>query len=48
MVNITNAQFFILSLLWDELALDVIELPDVYTFKARLKRLNAVYNDPLV
>ena len=26
---------------------DVIELPDICTFKARLKRLNAVFNDPL-
>ena len=33
--------------LWDNLALDDIDLPDIYTFKARLKRLNRIYVDPI-
>ena len=33
--------------LWDELSHEVIELPDIFTFKARLKRLNSRYLDPL-
>ena len=43
-----KSPYFVGAKLWDELALDVIELPDVYSFKARLKCLNAFYNDPLV
>ena len=33
--------------LWDIFALENIELPDIFTFKARLKRLNRVYVDPI-
>ena len=32
---------------WDNLALDDVELPDIFTIKARLKRLNSVYADLL-
>ena len=31
--------------LWDSLSDHTIELPDIFTFKARLKRMNRVYVD---
>ena len=33
--------------LWDSLALESIELPDIYSFKAGIKRLNRQYVDSL-
>ena len=41
--------FFIGTKHWDALSIDVIELPDIFTFKAKLQRLkcNIVYDDPL-
>ena len=33
--------------LWDALPNDVIELPDIFTYKAMLKRMNRVYVDLL-
>ena len=32
---------------WDNLPLDVVELPDIFSFKIKLKRLNSVYVDLL-
>ena len=32
---------------WDNLPLDVVELPDIFSFKTKLKRLNSVYVDLL-
>ena len=34
-----RSPYFVGAKLWDTLPLDVIELPDVYSFKARLKRI---------
>ena len=42
-----NSPYFVGAKLWDSLPVDVINLPDIYTFKITLKRLNAVFNDPL-
>ena len=41
--------FFIETKHWDTLSIDVIELPDIFTFNAKLQRLkcNIVYDDPL-
>ena len=38
---------FVGAKLWDSLTLDSIELPDIYTFKARFKRLDSVCIDRL-
>ena len=35
------------SKLWDNLPIDVIELPDIFAFKTRLKRNNRKYVDLL-
>ena len=42
-----RSPYFVGAKLWDSLSLDTIDLPDIYTFKARLKRLNPVYVDLL-
>ena len=39
--------YFVGARLWDNLPVEVIELPDIYMFKSRLKRLNNVYTDLL-
>ena len=40
-----RSPYFVGSKLWDNLTIDIIELPDIYAFKARLKRLNNSYVD---
>ena len=42
-----QSPYFVGSKLWDGLPTDVIELPDMFSFKARIKRMNCVFNDPL-
>ena len=42
-----RSPYFVGSKLWNDLTLDTIDLPDVFTFKARLKRLNREYVDLL-
>ena len=42
-----RSPYFVGSKLWYKLPNDVINLPDIFSFKARLKRLNVVFNDPL-
>ena len=42
-----RSPYFVGAKLWDKLSLDTIELPDIFTFKARLKRQNIVYRDLL-
>ena len=39
--------YFVESKLWDTLPLDIIEMPDVFSFKARLIRMNINYVDLL-
>ena len=38
-----RSPYFSGAKLWDDLPVGIIELPDVYIFKARMKSLNAVY-----
>ena len=42
-----RSPYFVGAKLWDNLTVDTIELPDVFSFKARLKRLNNEYVDLL-
>ena len=42
-----RSPYFIGTKLWNLLPNDVIDLPDIFTFETRLKRMNAVLNDPL-
>ena len=42
-----RSPYFQGSKLCDKLAVEDIELPDIFTFKSRLKRLNRAYVDPL-
>ena len=39
--------YFVVSNLWDTLSLETIDLPDNYSFKTRIKRLNCQYVDLL-
>ena len=42
-----RSPYFVGAKLWDKLTIDTIELSDIISFKARLKRLNNVYIDLL-
>ena len=42
-----RSPYFVGCNLWDSLALDIIEMPDIVSFKTRLKRLNQHYVDLL-
>ena len=42
-----HSPYFVGAKLWDNLTVDTIELPDVFSFKARLNRLNNEYVDLL-
>ena len=42
-----RSPYFIGAKLWDALPVDNIELPDIFLFKNRLKRLNKAYVDLL-
>ena len=42
-----RSPYFLGSKLWDKLPLDYIELPDMFSFKKRLKAMNRVYVDLL-
>ena len=42
-----RSPYFVGAKLWDTLSLHDIDLPDIYAFKSRLKRLNRVYLDLL-
>ena len=43
-----RSPYFVGAKLWDDLSVADIELPDIFLFKARLKRLNNVYKDLLL
>ena len=45
--NCPTGVMVLVVLVVNSLSLDTIDLPDIYTFKARLKRLNPVYLDLL-
>ena len=42
-----HSPYFLGSKMWDELPVDIIELPDNYLFKKRLKGMNRTYVDLL-
>ena len=42
-----RSPYFFGAKLWDDLSIADIELPDIFSFKKRLKRLNHVYKDLL-
>ena len=42
-----RSPYFFVAKLWDDLSIADIELPDIFSFKKRLKRLNHVYKDLL-
>ena len=42
-----RSPYFVGSKLWDLLPREIIEIPDIYSFKMRLKRLNKTYVDLL-
>ena len=42
-----RSPYFVGAKLWESLPGDVVDLPDIFSFKARLKRLNAKFDDPL-
>ena len=42
-----RSPYFIGVKLWDSLTVDTIELPDIFSFKARLKSYNRQYVDLL-
>ena len=43
----TLSPYFVGAKLWDSLNLSIIELPDIFSFKKRLKDMNKVYGDLL-
>ena len=42
-----RSPYFVGSNLWDAFSVNDIELPDVFEFKSRLKKMNRVYVDLL-
>ena len=42
-----QSPYFVGAKLWDSLTLSIIELPDISSFKKRLKEMNKVYVDVL-
>ena len=42
-----RSPYFVGTKLWNLLQLDVIELPDIYSFKSRIKKMNKTYVDLL-
>ena len=42
-----RSPYFVGAKLWDLLPTEVIELQDIFTFKARLKGMNCAFDDPL-
>ena len=44
---VNSSPYFLGCKLWDKLPLDYIELPDIFSFKKRLKAMDRVYVDLL-
>ena len=42
-----RSPYFVGSNLWDKLPLEIIEMPDIYSFKTRVKKINCYYVDLL-